>query len=313
MAGHGVNERPWRSWFPQCVAAHSSFAVVPSQSSLGIFFMRPADEHAIAQYVRDPASMPAEARRAVDALLAADAGAAAYAQFLEEFYDRLDEEQRSAPNEQVEAFVSELFGDADATVIPMEPCPASSEARPTVLAAATSAAEKRRFVVLATLRAQRPSASSGIVRVLKDRSDDRGHLYVLTDPPAHAAHTVVSFPTLGLDLVTDEQGRLTFDLPADVAADQWAEAPAVVRRPVATTTLGAAAETVVPLPGGGRVRCRRNEKRLVATPAATGSGGPTLLTVHGASPSPLLLPLSRGTSAEAPLEPAGSLTLRVYD
>jgi hypothetical protein len=276
--------------------------------------MRPADEHAIAQYVRDPASMPAEARRAVDALLAADDGAAAYAQFLEAFYSRLEEEQGSAPSEQVEVFVNDLFGDAGATVIPMEPFPASSEARPTVLAAATStSAEERRFVVLATLRAQRPSVSSGIVRVLKDRSDDRGHLYVLTDPPAHAAHTVVSFPTLGVNLVTDERGRLTFDLPADVAADQWAEAQAVVRRPVATTTLGAAAEAVVPLPEGGHVRCQRTETRLTVTPETTSSGGPTLLTAHGACPSPLLLQLSSGASAEAPVDTTGALTLRVYD
>jgi len=250
----------------------------------------------------------------VEALLAADAGAAAYAQFLEEFYDRLEEEQRSAPSEQVEAFVNDLFGDADETVVPMEPFPASSEARPTVLAAAASVSvEERRFVILATLRAQRPSVSFGIVRVLKDRVDDRGHLYVLTDPPAHAAHTVVSFPTLGLDLVTDERGRLMFDLPADVVADQWAEAQAVVRRPVATTTLGAAAEAVVPLPQGGRMRCRRSENRLVATPEETGSGGPTLLTAKGASSSPLLLQLSSGTSAEAPLETAAPLTLRIYD
>jgi hypothetical protein len=276
--------------------------------------MRPADEHAIAQYVRDPTFLSAAERRAVEALLAADAGAAAYAQFLEEFYDRLEEEQRSAPSEQVEAFVNDLFGDADETVVPMEPFPASSEARPTVLAAAASVSvEERRFVILATLRAQRPSVSFGIVRVLKDRVDDRGHLYVLTDPPAHAAHTVVSFPTLGLDLVTDERGRLMFDLPADVVADQWAEAQAVVRRPVATTTLGAAAEAVVPLPQGGRMRCRRSENRLVATPEETGSGGPTLLTAKGASSSPLLLQLSSGTSAEAPLETAAPLTLRIYD
>jgi hypothetical protein len=270
--------------------------------------MSPDDEPRIERYVRRPGTMGAEERRAVERLIEDDPGAAAYAEFLRSFYERLDADAGRAPD-RVETFVDDLFGGNP--VISVQPFRPSREARPTVLAAETAASsEERRFSVLATLAAE---ADQVLVRVVADREAEQGRLYVLAEPPARRAHVVVSFPDLGLDLVTDEEGRLEFGLPANVTAEQWADARAVVRCPVATGELAPSSSATLSLPSGGTVRCRRDTGTLSATPKTGDVAPPSLLTVSGTEAAPHLLRLYAGEAAEHEAETASALILRVYE
>ena len=273
--------------------------------------MSPDDERAIERFVRHPDTMEAAARRAVERLIEHDPGASAYATFLRGFYDRLDEETERPPDTRVEAFVEELFDKSDASVIPVRPLSSSQGARPTVLAASTATrSDERRYAVLSTLAAE---SEQMLVRIVQDRHASRGHLYVLADPPERGAYVVVSFRELGIDLVADAQGRRAFDLPSNVSPEQWADARAVVRRPIATAEAAPSATTVVPLPGRERVRCRRRGEALEASVEAAGEQRAALLAATSPNGSPMLLRLQSGAPARGTVDPASSLTLRVYE
>ena len=255
-------------------------------------------------------------RRRIERLIQKDPGARTYAEFLKDFYDRLEERPPGPPNERVDAFVEELFREEEEnTVVPLRPFESRREARPTVLAAETASMEtgepsdERRFSILATLAAE---AEDLLVRVVKDRDTERGRLYVLSDPPEQRAHVVVSFPEFGLDLVADEEGRRAFDVPPEVSPEQWAEAQAVVRRPVATRVLRPKEETAVPLASGGTLVGKRMEERLIIKVEPQEADGPALLTVTS-SDRPARLFWLDGPSLECDTSPESPLVLRVYE
>jgi hypothetical protein len=268
--------------------------------------MSPEDEPRIERYVRRPGTMGAEERRAVERLIEDDPGAAAYAEFLRGFYERLDAGR--APD-RVETFVDDLFGGNP--VISVQPFRPSLEARPTVLAAETAASsEERRFSVLATLAAE---ADQVLVRVVADREAEQGRLYALAEPPARRAHVVVSFPDLGLDLVTDEEGRRAFDLPSEIEADQWCEARALVRQPVATGRVDPASTVTLDLPSGGPLHCRRKGGTLTAWLEGEEATGPSLMTVTRPEAAPHLLRLQGSSPRQCTVDGEASLTLRLYE
>jgi hypothetical protein len=273
--------------------------------------MTPDDERTIEQYVRRPDALGAEDRRVVERLIAQDPGAAAYAEFLRGFYDRMNAESASAPSDRVEAFVEDLFQEEEKAVIPVQPFRPRREPRPTVLAADTAApADERRFSVLTTLAAE---AEDVLVRVVKDRDTGEGRLYVLAEPPERRAHVVVSFPDLGLDLVADEEGRLTFDLPTEIQPDQWADARAVVRRPVATRAVAPGGETTVPVPSGGTLLGSRAEGVLTVEIESGGPGSPTFLTATPLTGSASLLRLQASMPQLCEVPPEAPLVLRLYE
>jgi hypothetical protein len=273
--------------------------------------MTPSNEAAIEQYIRRPDAMSEEAQCEVERLLDRDPGAAAFAAFLRGFYDRLDEEARTAAAAQVDAFVEDLFAeDPDASVISLQPFQPRREARPTVLAAETeTSSEARRFSVLTTLAAE---AEQMLVRIVGDREKNQGRMYVLTDPPEQRAHVVVSFPELGLDLVANEQGRLAFDLPPDVGPEQWNEVRAVVRRPVAREQLSPGNVATLPLPSGTDLHCERDGGVITAS-AADDNGAPTFVTVTPPDETPLLMRLGPGATAHRETDTEAPVILRVYE
>lgn len=247
--------------------------------------MDPRDERRIERFVHRPEEMTEEERLRVKRLLEKDSGAAQYAAFLRDFYERLIEEHRRSSDSRVDAFVDELFGEdasgspeeEDASVVPVRPLGSGPRPRPTVLATDAPAApardashvepssggqsgsEKNRFVVLAVLTSPDETV---LVRVVGDRKTGRGRLYVLPgsseETRREEPHVVVSFPELGRHIVTDEDGRASFALHTENEAEsqvpnpreRWSDVTAVVRRPVATETLPPGEKTIFSGPAG---------------------------------------------------------------
>jgi hypothetical protein len=230
------------------------------------------DEALIEQYVRDAGALSYDRRSEARSLLEHDPAAAAYATVLRGFYDHLSEEDQRETDPRVTDFVDDLFDtesnsgsenreEAKSTVQawPFRP---AEEAQPTVMAAATDTeTEGSRFAVLATLAAE---AQNVLVRVVGDRGTGQGRLYVLSDRPEMQAHAVVSFPELDLDLATDSEGHLEFDLPTGTAPEDWAETSALVRSPVAEYRLPAGEDILLQGPDSAKVHCRLDEGTLKA-------------------------------------------------
>jgi hypothetical protein len=247
----------------------------------------------------------------VERLLETDPGAAAYAEFLRGFYDRLDEEEEREIDSRVEAFVDDLFESAAETVISVQPFQPPREARPTVLAAETTASrDERRYSVLATLAAE---AQQMLVRIVKDRDTGRGRLYVLADPPSQRAHVVVSFPDFGLDLVVDDEGRRSFDLPSEIDAEQWDEARALVRRPVAAGAVEPGSTTTMDLSSGGTLHGRWHEDMLTVWLETDETAVPSFLAATSPDTSPHLLRLQTSSPVQCSVEGEHPLALRLYE
>jgi len=269
-------------------------------------------ERLIEKYLRRPEALAKRERQRVDQLLAHDAAAEAYAEFLRTFYQRLGEETDRGRSSQVEEFVEALFEDTRDSVVQLRPFRPRGKPQSTVLAAATQPASgDRRFSVLTTLEGEQEEV---LVRVIGDHKTGQGRVYVLTDPLAGQGHIIVSFPDLGLDLVTDEDGRRTFELPPEVSSEEWKEAVAVVRRPVATRRL--APECTVTFDGasGAPVECRHEEGTLVVTVQTEGAGVPSLLTVEAAdTDGRILLRLREGEAVRQSIPDSEELLLRLYE
>lgn len=278
--------------------------------------MTPDDEQRIERYLQRPSALSDEARRRVEALLDRDEAVRAYAEILSSFYDLLGEERRRAPAPKVDAFVDDLFDDeSPPAVVPVHPVRPTQSSRPTVLAAATAeAAHDRRFSVLTTLAAEEEGV---LVRIIGDRKTDQGRLYVLADTPRQQPHVIVSFPGFGLDLVTDAEGRRAFDLPSHVGPEQWREATAAVRRPVAAGRIQPDRTLTLGTEAGARVRCRRTGGALTVTLQAAGAGGnPSLLTMAPMGEEEedrTLLRLSEDEPIRHDCRTDGELMLRIYE
>ena len=308
--------------------------------------MDPREERLIEQLVHRPDSLSPAERTSAERLLGDDPGAALYAKFLQGFYDQLDAERERPLDPHVGDFVDDLFG-ADLGSGPVEgPATISVEsyapgtpARPTVLAADTRSSpapptdtddaqpspNAPRFSVLAALASANEQV---LVRVVGDRQTGRGRLYVMAEPNEHQAHVVVSFPDLGLNLATDEDGRATFSLPEDGASSDpapdapsapWTDPSAVVRRPVAVRRLlpGSKAPLVPSASmskasASGRLLCRYEDGTLTATPSDEESPQPAFLSVTQREQPPALLSLRSGAPVRRTVSAGGPLTLRLY-
>ena len=275
----------------------------------------PRDEQLIEQFVRGPEQLSEERRQSVERLIDEDPGAQAYAEFLRGFYRRLEAGPTTSPSGRVEAFVEGLFSENENTVVPLRPFQSRQESRPTVLAAETRttdphvSSDERRFSVLTTLEAETESL---LVRVLGDRKTGQGCLYVLAEPAEQRAHVVVSFPDLGLNLIADEEGRRAFDVPPGITPQDWADTQAVVRRPLATRTIGPEEDMTLALPGGETLLGKRTGKTLRVVLESHGSDAPSRFTITAPDQPARLFRLGNAPSEwEVPSEAA--LTLRVYE
>lgn len=280
------------------------------------------DEALIERYVRDANALSDDRRSEARSLLEQDPVAAAYATVLRGFYDHLSEEDQRETDPRVTDFVDDLFDtesnsgsknreEAKSTVQawPFRP---AEEAQPTVMAAATDTeTEGSRFTVLATLAAE---AQNVLVRVVGDRGTGQGRLYVLSDRPEMQAHTVVSFPELDLDLATDSEGHLEFDLPTGTAPGDWAETSALVRSPVAECRLPVAESATLRGPDKTKVRCRWEDGTLKAqqlTPQRPSDAAPLLLMTERPDVTRTLHSLSTETPSRLGVT-AETLHLRLY-
>ncbi len=276
--------------------------------------MDPGDERHIERFIRNPDSLSNDQRRAVERLIEKDPGARTYAEFLEDFYGRLDDEPLTPSGGHVDEFVGGLF--QEEAVVSLRPFQPPRGARPTVLAADTDSTHtdaptgERRFTVLTTLSAEEENL---LVRVMKDRDTGRGRLYVLADSSERRAHVVVSFPDLGFDLIADEEGRTTFAIPPGISLKQWAEAHAVVRHPVAARAVGPGEEVAVHLPDGGTLLGEREGRALTVAVEPHGGNVPAYLTVVPRDDSARLFRLSTSPPLECNTSPEAPLMLRVYE
>lgn len=273
------------------------------------------DERRIEQYLRCPNLLSAAERERVETIVDQDRAARAYLDTLDTFYGLLDEEERRDTAPQVEDFVDELFAEeTPPAVVQVHPFQSDRSSPSTVMAAATStSAPSRRFSVLATLAAAEEDV---LVRVIGDAEEGQGRLYVLSDRDEQCAHAVVSFPDFGLDLVTDENGRLTFDLPADVEPEEWEQASAVVRRPLVAERLGVGTAKGIGGASGAALQCRWDDGTLsVTTPSGEADTLPSLMTVElveeGAERR--LLRLASGETIQHDLPMDGDVRIRLYD
>lgn len=269
------------------------------------------DEQRIERLLRRPEALSDAERRRAEQLVEQDPAAQAFASFLRTYYDLLAEERERDRSDRVEAFVDGLFETPLPPVLPLRPYRPQSGPQPTVLAASTSpAADDQRFAVLTTLAAEQDGV---LVRVIADREAQTGRVYVLTGASADAAHVIVSFPALGLDLVTDGDGRRTFDLPADAGPGAWADAMAVVRRPVDRCTLHAGNTATLKGPAGIAVRCRYDGTTLAPTLHAEAPDASALLTAEPCGgDGRLLLRLPDPDAPPRPLSAPDGLRLRLY-
>lgn len=290
--------------------------------------MTPEEEHIIERYVRDPGPQAARERRAAERLIEEDPGTAAYAEFLSGFYDWLGREEARPTSSAVEAFVDELFEKSPETAVPVRPYRPPGKNRPTVLAAEsapsardsgqapgeTSSGEKPpeeqpRFSVLTVLADDQEET---VVRVLEDRTEIQGRLYVLTERREHQAHVVVSFPKLGLNLATDEDGCRTFDLPSQISPDRWASAQGMVRRPVDSAEVAAGSQATISLAEGEVLRAQREAEALALSLDADREASRPV-AVQRAGTSPDLTWLSPAAPRRLGAETDRSVTVRVYD
>jgi len=130
--------------------------------------MTAEDERLIETYVRRPSALDAAPRRRVQALVADDAEAAAWANVLRLTYDVFDAQSQNVPSV-VDRFVGTLFDPPKR--VPLTPM---DQAQPTVLSADTGQAGP--FESLAVLS----SRENGVlVRILRDKKRNEGRVYVL--------------------------------------------------------------------------------------------------------------------------------------
>jgi hypothetical protein len=183
-------------------------------------------------YAHHPEKLDAEGRRTVQAHLNICTACRSIANFLHEFYASLAalNDTVSPP---VEALVGKLF--PAASIIPLYSFRPQHKAElfdsryTTVLAAMSLDAPRLRFATVATLASEPQKI---LVRILLDNEANTFKLYVLADEPRKREHAIVSFPSLAVDLATDEKGQVTFELSKAQMPENWATLEAVLRLPL---------------------------------------------------------------------------------
>jgi hypothetical protein len=88
----------------------------------------------------------------------------------------------------------------------------------TVLAAMTESATTQRFSPVATYASEQEKA---VLRILHDNVEDVFKMYLQTDEPRKREFSMVSFPELPAELVTDNAGHVEFKLPPESQPAAW--------------------------------------------------------------------------------------------
>jgi hypothetical protein len=194
------------------------------------------EERLLEAYARQSEKLPDDARQLVEAHLTACAACRSIAEFLLAFYVDLRESPREAAP-QVQRLVEALF--PFPYVISLQPFQPKLEAISfgdgyTTVLAAMSPSLPRRFQTVATFAAE---PQNTLVRITHDNVTDVFKLYVLADDPRKREWAIVSFPQLAVDFVTDDKGRVAFQLSAQARPENWAALEAILRLPVAEAHL----------------------------------------------------------------------------
>jgi hypothetical protein len=198
--------------------------------------MRHIEEQLLEAYVQQPENLPGDLRQSLEAHLAACVACQSIAEFLRAFYADL-RESPPAVAPQVQALVEAFF--PLHYIIPLHPFQPKLEAISfgdgyTTVLAAMSLATPRRFRTVATFAAE---PQNTLVRITHDNSTDVFKLYVLADDPRKREWAIVSFPQLAPDFVTDDKGRVAFQLSTHARPENWATLEAVLRLPIAEVHL----------------------------------------------------------------------------
>lgn len=168
-----------------------------------------------------------------------------------QFRDELDQDLVSAITSHLKAcsackeivewfrvFYSDLWKDENSHVTPPNVIPLvpyrithrESLYTPIVLAAMSQKVQQR-FVRLSTLYSEEEGV---IARVLSDEQEHVLELYLHSKEPLEAS-AIVEFPQLGVEVVTDENGRATFQPPEGLDRGTWSDTTAVVHIPFSKT------------------------------------------------------------------------------
>lgn len=105
--------------------------------------------------------------------------------------------------------------------------------RAPIVLAATSASVQERFTRLATLYSEEEGL---LVRILSDEKERKLDLYLHARNPLKEP-AIVEFPKLGLEIVTDKNGRASFKHPAKLDYSEWANTKALVHIPFAKSAI----------------------------------------------------------------------------
>jgi hypothetical protein len=198
--------------------------------------MRHIEEQLLDVYAWQPEKLPGDLRQSVETHLAVCVPCQSITEFLRAFYADL----RESPCEvapQVRGLVEALF--PPPRVIPLLPFQPKLEAVSfgdgyTTVLAAMSPAAPRRFQTVATFAAE---PQNTLVRITHDNVTDVFKLYVLADDPRKREWAIVSFPQLAADFVTDDKGRVSFQLSGQARPENWAVLEAILRLPIAEVHL----------------------------------------------------------------------------
>ncbi|MDZ7291440.1 MAG: hypothetical protein ONB44_07640 [candidate division KSB1 bacterium] len=199
--------------------------------------MNHIEEQVLETYIRRPEKLPDSVHQCVATHLASCAACSAITDFLHSFYADLD----NTPDEvspRMEALIE--MPSTSPFIIPLRPFQSQPEAvafadgYTTVLAAMSPATPRQRFQTVATFAAERHRT---LVRILHDSATNNFKLYLLADDPRKREGAIVSFPKLAADFVTDERGRVAFQLPGHEQPQNWTTLEAELRLPVAEVCL----------------------------------------------------------------------------
>jgi hypothetical protein len=198
----------------------------------------------------------------------------------------------------VERFVDAITPRAD--VLPLRPVTSPPDERDgsytTVLAALTASPPAERFASPMSLAAD---GGETLVRFLYDRQEDTVTVFVQSSDPGRRRFALVLIPDAGVELLTDERGRVRCPAPQGFAEHPWGAGDALLVRPGAELSVrpedlaGTFAGAPLRLAGvdvwteGGSVHLRaaRAPQPLTRAFVLVGDSSPRVLSFSGGSGS----------------------------
>ena len=191
--------------------------------------MKHISEHKLELSILDPLKLSDSDRREIGKHLESCRSCSAIAAHFRGFYEELSTLE-SAGDPRTNAFVESLG--RDAVIIPLKPMsPAmiaseNSGDQMIVLAAETREDPTSRYKPVCVFYSQRDNL---VVRILKDNKTLKYRLFLLMNEPLAGRKAAVAFPTLGIEVRTDERGRAEFAIPPATASFDWSATPAELR------------------------------------------------------------------------------------